>query len=45
MTLNVTETPELNRTLEIGQQTEEVTVEATAENSADTKLHFRKRRH
>jgi Carboxypeptidase regulatory-like domain len=31
VTLNVTETPELNRTLEIGQQTEEVTVEATAE--------------
>ena len=31
VTLNVTETPELNRTLEIGQQTEQVTVEATAE--------------
>ena len=31
MTLNVTETPQLNRTLEIGQQTEQVTVEATAE--------------
>jgi hypothetical protein len=30
--LNVTETPQLNRTLEIGQQTEQVTVEATAEN-------------
>src|ERR1700761_3183860 len=27
--LNVTETPQLNRTLEIGQQTEQVTVEAT----------------
>ncbi len=32
VTLNVTETPELNRTLQIGQQTEEVTVEAAAEN-------------
>ena len=31
VTLNVTETPELNRTLEIGQQAEQVTVEATAE--------------
>jgi hypothetical protein len=31
VTLNVTETPELNRTLEIGQQSEQVTVEATAE--------------
>ena len=31
MTLNVTETPELNNTLEVGQQTEQVTVEATAE--------------
>ncbi|HTC33097.1 MAG TPA: carboxypeptidase-like regulatory domain-containing protein, partial [Bryobacteraceae bacterium] len=31
VTLNVTETPELNRTLEVGQQTEQVTVEATAE--------------
>jgi hypothetical protein len=29
--LNVTETSQLNRTLEIGQQTEQVTVEATAE--------------
>src|SRR5580658_6019075 len=29
--LNVTETPELNRTLEVGQQTDQVTVEATAE--------------
>jgi hypothetical protein len=32
VTLNVTETPQLNRTLEIGQQSEQVTVEATAEN-------------
>ncbi len=31
VTLNVTETPELNRTLEVGQQSEQVTVEATAE--------------
>jgi hypothetical protein len=31
MTLNVTETPELSRTLEVGQQSEQVTVEATAE--------------
>ncbi len=29
--LNVTETPVLDRTLEVGQQTEQVTVEATAE--------------
>jgi hypothetical protein len=29
--LNVTETPQLNRTLEVGQQTEQVTVEAAAE--------------
>ena len=32
VTLNVTETPQLNRALEIGQQAEQVTVEATAEN-------------
>ena len=44
VTLNVTETPELNRTLEIGQQTEQVTVEAAADNSTDAKLHLRKRR-
>jgi hypothetical protein len=31
VTLNVTETPQLNRTLEVGQQTEQVTVEAAAE--------------
>jgi hypothetical protein len=31
VTLNVTETPQLNRTLEVGQQTEQVTVEASAE--------------
>jgi hypothetical protein len=31
VTLNVTETPELNRTLEVGAQSEQVTVEATAE--------------
>jgi hypothetical protein len=31
VTLNVTETPELNRTLEVGQQAEQVTVEATAD--------------
>lgn len=31
VTLNVTETPELDRTLEIGQQTEQVTVEGSAE--------------
>lgn len=31
VTLNVTETPELDRALEIGQQTEQVTVEAAAE--------------
>jgi hypothetical protein len=31
VTLNVTETPELNRTLEVGAQAEQVTVEATAE--------------
>ena len=31
ITLNVTETPALNRTLEIGAQTEEVTVQAAAE--------------
>ena len=31
VTLNVTETPELNKTLEVGQQAEQVTVEATAE--------------
>src|ERR1700722_16409762 len=31
VTLNVTETPQLNRTLEIGQQTDQVTVEGTAE--------------
>jgi Carboxypeptidase regulatory-like domain len=31
VTLNVTETPQLNRTLEIGQQAEQVTVEATSE--------------
>ena len=29
--LNVTETPQLNRTLEVGQQSEQVTVEAAAE--------------
>jgi len=29
--LNVTETPQLNRSLEVGQQTEQVTVEAAAE--------------
>jgi hypothetical protein len=29
--LNVTETPQLNKTLEVGQQSEQVTVEATAE--------------
>ena len=31
VTVTVTETPVLNRTLEIGSQTEEITVEATAE--------------
>src|SRR5215469_14685562 len=31
VTLNVTETPVLNETLEVGQQSEQVTVEATAE--------------
>jgi hypothetical protein len=31
VTLNVTETPELNRTLEVGAQSEQITVEATAE--------------
>jgi hypothetical protein len=31
VTLNVTETPVLNETLEVGQQTEQVTVEAAAE--------------
>jgi hypothetical protein len=31
VTLNVTETPELSRTLEVGAQSEQVTVEATAE--------------
>ncbi|HTR35525.1 MAG TPA: TonB-dependent receptor [Bryobacteraceae bacterium] len=31
VTLNVTETPTLDRTLEVGQQSEQVTVEATAE--------------
>jgi hypothetical protein len=31
VTLDVTETPVLNQTLEVGQQTEQVTVEATAE--------------
>ncbi len=31
VTLNVTETPQLNRTLEIGQQSDQVTVEASAE--------------
>ncbi len=31
MTLNVTETPELDRTLEVGAQSEQVTVEAAAE--------------
>ena len=30
-TLNVTETPELNRTLEVGAQSEQITVEAAAE--------------
>ncbi len=29
--LNVTETPELDRTLEVGAQTEQITVEAAAE--------------
>jgi hypothetical protein len=33
VTLNVTETPQLNRTLEVGQQSEQVTVKATAETS------------
>jgi hypothetical protein len=31
VTLNVTETPELNRTLEVGAQSEQITVEAAAE--------------
>ena len=31
VTLNVTETPELNRTLDVGAQSEQITVEATAE--------------
>ncbi len=31
VTLNITETPELDRTLEVGAQTEQITVEATAE--------------
>src|SRR5579863_1863009 len=31
VTLNVTETPELNRTLEVGAQNEQITIEATAE--------------
>jgi hypothetical protein len=31
ITLNVTESPVLDRTLEVGQQSEQVTVEATAE--------------
>ncbi|MGA2880187.1 MAG: carboxypeptidase-like regulatory domain-containing protein [Bryobacteraceae bacterium] len=31
VTLNVTETPELNRTLEVGAQSEQITVEASAE--------------
>ena len=38
VTLNVTETPELDRTLEVGAQSEQITVEAAAEALADAEF-------